>query len=69
MSNQILYNKQLLYNKEALYVGKVKNDSLKINFNENNKIIYGLSFLKNDTIYLNNTKKTIFYFMKTNNKS
>lgn len=69
MSNKILYNNQLLYNKEGVYIDKFKTDNLKLSFNENNRFIYGISFFKNDTIYLNNTEKTIFYFMKINRKN
>lgn len=61
-------SQRILYNKELVYSERIKNNSFKIDFYKDNKLIYGKSFLKNDTIYLNNTDKTIFYFMKTNDK-
>ena len=45
-----------------IYLDKINYNSLKINFNNN--LIVGKSFFKNNTIYLNNMDKTIFYFMK-----
>ena len=62
-------SQKILYNKELVYSERIKNNSFKIDFYKENKSIYGKSFFKNDTIYLNNTDKTIFYFMKTNDKS
>ena len=55
MSNNKVYN-------NPIYFEKKNNNSLKINFN--NKLIIGKSFFKNNNVYLNNTDKTIFYFMK-----
>ena len=62
-------SQRILYDKEIVYSERIKNNSVRIDFCKNNKLIYGKSFFKNDTIYLNNTDKTIFYFMKTNDKS
>ena len=56
MSNNKVYN-------NPIYFEKVKNNSLKVNFT-NEHLIIGKSFFKNNNVYLNNTDKTIFYFMK-----
>lgn len=61
MSTQKLYNN--LINLEKLY-----DNSLKVNFSTEHLII-GKSFFKNNTIYINNMNKTIFYFIKNNNSS
>lgn len=44
---------------------KKNQDLLKIDFNNEN-IIFGKSFFKNDNIYMNKLNKTIFYFIKSN---
>lgn len=46
-----------------IHFEKVQNNSLKVNFT-NEHLIIGKSFFKNNTVYLNNIDKTIFYFMK-----
>ena len=42
-----------------IHFEKLNHNSLKVNFNKN--LIIGQSFFKNDTIYLNNMNRTIFY--------
>jgi len=46
-----------------IHFEKVQNNSLKVNFT-NEHLIIGKSFFKNNTVYLNNMDKTIFFFMK-----
>ncbi len=53
------------YNNCNFNLEKYYNNSLKIDFSNKNLII-GKSFFKNNTIYLNNMNKTIFYFIKKN---
>ena len=46
-----------------IHFEKVQKNSLKVNFT-NEHLIIGESFFKNNTVYLNNMDKTIFFFMK-----
>ena len=50
-----------------IHLVKLHDNSLKVNFT-NEHLIIGKSLFKNNTVYLNNIDKTIFYFMK-NKKS
>ena len=52
-----------IYRNPNINLEKYYDNSLKINFIDKNLII-GKSFFKNNTIYLNNINKTIFYFIK-----
>jgi hypothetical protein len=61
MSTQKVYS-------NPIHLEKLHNNSLKVNFT-NEHLIIGKSFFKNNTIYINNMNKTIFYFIKNNNSS